>query len=120
MTIDEAMSNCFRLHEKMRDHTTVEIVQGMNPKVCCLLHQQGIARYEEKRGRIVASRLVVSPKVIALDLSDGLGDRVEHNFVMPLQRLVELRDVEHDDAICHGNGPSSLCRSRWLHRRTPE
>src|SRR5262249_45396515 len=119
MTINEAMSNCFRLHEKMRDHTTEQIVQGMDPKVCGLLHQQSIARHEEKRARI-ASRLVVSPKVIALDLSDGLGDRLEHNFMMPLQRLVELREVEHHDAICHGNGPSSMCRSRRPHRGTPE
>src|SRR5262249_17748195 len=116
MTINEAMSNRFRLHEKMRDHTTEQIVQGMNPKVCGLLHQQGIARHEEKRARIVASPLVVSSKVVALDLSDGLGDRLEHNFVMPLQRLVELRDVEHDDAICHGNSPSPICRSRFPHR----
>src|SRR5262249_52958024 len=72
-------------------------------------------RHEEKRARIVASCRVVSPKVVALDLSDGFGDCLEHNFVMPLQRLVELRDVEHDDAVCHGNGPSSLRRSRRPH-----
>src|SRR2546421_6046666 len=118
MTIDEAMGNRFRLHEKMRDHTTVQIVRGMNPKVCCLFRQQGIARHEEKRPRIVTLRLVKSPKVIALDLSDGLGGRVEHNFVMPLQRLVELREVEQDDAICHRNGPSAMCRLRWPHNGT--
>src|SRR5262245_4368677 len=32
-TVDEAMSNRFRLHEKMRDHATVQIVRAMNPKV---------------------------------------------------------------------------------------
>jgi hypothetical protein len=43
----------------------------------------------------------VPPKVIALDVSDSLADRVEHDLVMQLQWLVEPREVEHDDAIWH-------------------
>src|SRR5499433_2694697 len=57
-------------------------------------------------------RIVGPPKLITLDPCDSLGAQVEHGFVMRLQRLAEPREVEHDDAICHGNRPPSRCPIR--------
>ncbi len=55
-----------------------------------------------------------APKLIVLDPCDGPGAQVEHDFVMSLERLAELREVEHDDASCHGNRPFlHPCFPRW-------
>src|SRR5262245_9033780 len=61
--------------------------------------------HEEKRTGVVTCRIVVPPKLIALEFRDSLGVQVEHDFVMRLQRLAEPREVQHDRAICHGNRP---------------
>src|SRR5258708_29867758 len=59
----------------------------------------------KKRTGIIMFRIVKPPKLITLDPRDSLGARVEHDFVMPLQRLAEPREVEHDGAICHDRQP---------------
>jgi hypothetical protein len=50
---------------------------------------------------MVVCPLVASPKVVTLDVGNRLAARVEHDPVMPLQRLAEPRKVDHDDASCH-------------------
>src|SRR5262249_16055745 len=106
------MGDGFRLHKKMGDNTAVEIIRRMNAETCCLVQQQGVVRHEEERAGIVMCRVVVPPELVALDLCDRLSVQVEHGFVMCLQRLAEPREVEHDDAICHGNRPPSSCPIR--------
>src|SRR5262249_32732148 len=101
--VDEAMDDGLRLREKMGHNAAVEIIRRTNPKTCRLVQQQRVVRHEEKRAAIVIRRIVVPPKLITLDPCDRLGAQVEHHFVMRLQRLAKPREVEHDDAICHGN-----------------
>src|SRR5262249_7481587 len=106
------MGDGFRLHEKIGDNTAVEIIRRMNAETWWLGQEEGGGRDEEGAARIVMWRCRMAPELVALDLCDRLSVRVEHSFVMCLQRLAEPREVEHDDAICDGNRPPSRCPIR--------
>src|SRR5215813_14353512 len=115
------MGDGFRLHEKIGDNTTVEITRRTNAETCCLVQQQGVVRHEEERAGVVTCRIVVPPKLIALEFRDSLGAQVEHHFVMRLQRLAEPREVNHDDSCCHDNRPFiHPPNPRWPLSGTPE
>src|SRR5437016_5828833 len=86
-----------------------------DPEVRRLVHQQGVVGHEEEAMTMDRSLLVVSSKLIALDGSDSFGATLKHNFVVPLQWLAELREVDNDDTSGHGssNPPSTCPAQRW-------
>src|SRR5262249_4682691 len=95
----------FCLCEKVRDDAAIEIIRRANPETCCLVQHQGVVRHEEERAGILTGRTIESAKLTTLDLCDSLGSQVEHDLVMPLERVPEPREVQHDDASCHASGP---------------
>src|SRR5262245_27960781 len=119
--IDQAMGDGFRLHEKMGHDAAVEISWRTDAETCCFVQQQGVVRHEEERAGVVTRRIVVPPKLVALEFRDSLGAQVEHDFVMRLQRLAEPREINHDDACCHGSRPFiNTHNPRWPLSGTPE